>query len=142
MTVVYKKGSRTSHSVRIWICIDVDFGKGSIYPNPREEGGHPSGHHPAAPPFGTSPLRGLWLTLADPIWANPFLSSQFGPIQFWPIHFCVAVCFWTLTCPPDRPPLNRPKFRSFCSLSRHIFHSFCLSLGVFSWNFGGVLPGP
>ena len=37
------------------------------------------------------------------------------------------------------PPPDRPKFRFF-SLSRHYFHSFFL-LGVFSWNFGGVIEG-
>ena len=37
-----------------------------------------------------------------------------------------------------------PKFRAFFSLSRPQFRSFCLSLGVFSWNFRGVFeaPGP
>ena len=35
-------------------------------------------------------------------------------------------------------PLDRPKFRSFCSLSRRKIRSFLPSLGVFSWNFGGV----
>ena len=37
-----------------------------------------------------------------------------------------------------------PKFRAFFSLSRHKIRSFCVSLGVFSWNFSGVLeaPGP
>ena len=28
-----------------------------------------------------------------------------------------------------------PKFHAFFSVSRSHFHSFCLSLGVFSWNF-------
>ena len=37
--------------------------------------------------------------------------------------------------PPQPPPPDRPKFRSFFSLSRHNFRSFfCLSLGV-SWKF-------
>ena len=31
-----------------------------------------------------------------------------------------------------------PKFSAFFSLSRPHFRSFSLSLGVFSWNFGGV----
>ena len=34
-----------------------------------------------------------------------------------------------------------PKFRAFFSLSRHNFRSFCVSLSVFSWNFGGVFEG-
>ena len=35
-------------------------------------------------------------------------------------------------------PLDRPKFLSFFSLSRCKIRSFLPSLGVFSWNFGGV----
>ena len=45
------------------------------------------------------------------------------------------------TLPQDRPPPDRPppdKFRSFFSLSRRKIRSFLPSLGVFSWNFGGV----
>ena len=39
---------------------------------------------------------------------------------------------------PDPPlPLDRPKFRSFFPL-RLVIRSFLPSLGVFSWNFGGV----
>ena len=34
-----------------------------------------------------------------------------------------------------------PKFCAFFALSRSIFALFCLSLGVFSLNFGGVLEG-
>ena len=37
------------------------------------------------------------------------------------------------------PQGEGPKIsRFFFSLSRHSFHSFLPSLGVFSWNFGGV----
>ena len=36
------------------------------------------------------------------------------------------------------PKGGGPTFRAFFSLSRHNFLSFLLSLGVFSWNFGGV----
>ena len=43
--------------------------------------------------------------------------------------------------PQDRPPPNRPKFRSFFSLSRRKFHSFFSLWGVFSLNFGGVFEG-
>ena len=54
--------------------------------------------------------------------------------------------------PPDRPPPDRPQFRAFFSVSRAHFHvffslseglhvSFFRSLGVFTWNFGGVLVG-
>ena len=32
-----------------------------------------------------------------------------------------------------------PNFALFFSVSHHQFRSFCLSLCVFSWNFGGVL---
>ena len=34
-----------------------------------------------------------------------------------------------------------PKFRAFSSLSHHRF-CFCVSLGVLSWNFGGVFEAP
>ena len=34
-----------------------------------------------------------------------------------------------------------PKFRVFFSFSRPHNRSFCLSMGVFSWNFGGVFKG-
>ena len=54
------------------------------------------------------------------------------------VLLCVVVCCCVL---PDRPPPDRPKFRVF-SLSRSHFRVF-LSLGVFSWNFGGAeLRGP
>ena len=49
--------------------------------------------------------------------------------------------FWGLSPGPPYagpPSAGPPKFRSFSSLSRH---SFCVSLGVFSWNFGGVFEG-
>ena len=36
------------------------------------------------------------------------------------------------------PKGGGPKFLAFFSLSRHKIRSFLLSLGVFSWNFGGV----
>ena len=36
--------------------------------------------------------------------------------------------------------VGRPKFRAFFSFSRSHFQTFFLSLEVFSWNFGGVLP--
>ena len=36
------------------------------------------------------------------------------------------------------PKAGGPKICAFFSLSRPHFRSFSLSLGVFSWNFGGV----
>ena len=61
---------------------------------------------------------------------------------------CVCVCAcvaWVLVSrfPPlgTALPLDRPKFCSFFSLSRRKFRSFLPSLGVFSWNFGGVFEG-
>ena len=41
------------------------------------------------------------------------------------------------TLEPDTPPPDNPKFRSFFPLPPP-FRSFCLSLCVFSLNFGGV----
>ena len=64
---------------------------------------------------------------------------------------CVVVCclllFGVVWCGPPSPgPLlpgppspEPPKISRFFSLSRHNFHSFFPLLGVFSWNFGGVL---
>ena len=46
---------------------------------------------------------------------------------------------WT---PCAGPPYARPpKISLFFSVSRSHFHSFCLSLGVFTLNFGGVFEG-
>ena len=48
--------------------------------------------------------------------------------------------------PSAGPPSARPPqiSRFFFNLSRHHFRSFSLSLGLFSWNIGGVseAPGP
>ena len=63
-------------------------------------------------------------------------------ILFW-LFFCflsdgfvkVVVVVVVDRLPWDRPPPDRPKFRFFHS--RHDFLSFCLHLGVFSWNCGG-----
>ena len=79
-------------------------------------------------------------------WAN-FGQSNFGQSIFallccW---LCVGGCWWLLVWtlltplrrtppPPCSPPPDRPKFRSFFSLSRHHFRSFRVSLGVFSLN--------
>ena len=70
--------------------------------------------------------------------------AKFGQSNFWPIHFCVlCVVVWcrcVVQCGPPcagPPPPDRPKFRSFFSLSRHHFVLFFLSHCVFSLNFGG-----
>ena len=42
---------------------------------------------------------------------------------------------------PPTPPPDRPKFRFFFPSPALIFRYFSLSLGVFSWNFGGVFEG-
>ena len=47
-----------------------------------------------------------------------FGLATFGQIQFWPIQFGI-----------------------WCALSRHLFCSFCVSLGVFSLNFGVFFEG-
>ena len=63
--------------------------------------------------------------LARPILANP---------NFGESNFRSGVC---------HGPRKGPTFRACSSLSRSHFRSFCLSLGVFLWNFGGVeAPGP
>ena len=63
---------------------------------------------------------------------------------------CVVVllCWFGPSPPHAEPPLRQtpfrdhPKFRSFYFLSSPHFRSFCLSLGVFSLNFGLEAPGP
>ena len=77
------------------------------------------------------------------------LGERAGPHLFWVWRCCGCGCCgccwfglpWTTfsrTPPPlDTPPRDHPKLRSFSSLSRHRFRSFCVSLGVFSLNFGG-----
>ena len=62
-------------------------------------------------------------------------------------RFLVGVfkIFGRLPGPPPlqrtTPPPDRPKFRSFFSLSRRKFHSFFSLWGVFSLNFGAVFEG-
>ena len=58
-----------------------------------------------------------WPTLANPIWASPFLVN--------------LLLLLLSAIPPDRPPPDRPNFRFFFSLSRSIFALF-VSLWVFS----------
>ena len=84
--------------------------------------------------------------------------GQFWPIHFWPIHFCVVlwlwlvlvyvvVCCWFGPSPPDAGPSSARTAEIFAffsfshlhfifSLSLSHYRSFCLSLGVFSLNFG------
>ena len=93
--------------------------------------------------------------------------ADFGQNRLWPnrlrlVFVCVCVCLCVLcvvclcvcggfkvlvwSCSRDRPsrpsrdrpPPDRPKFRSFFALFRSRIHSFLPSLGVFSLNFGGV----
>ena len=105
-------------------------------------------------------------TLAKPTLAiviRPTLAkTDFWPNRLWPnrvrlVVVCVCVCavWWVcvfvcgvlcVRCPRNRPsrdrlPLDRPKCRSFFSLSRRTIRSFLSSLGVFSLNFGGVFEG-
>ena len=71
--------------------------------------------------------------------------SGVGTVSF---HVWVLVSRFGLDRPSPGPPfpwtalpLDRPKFRSFFSLSRRKIRSFLPSLGVFSLNFGGVFEG-
>ena len=60
---------------------------------------------------------------------------------FW-FHFRVGVSrFWFghVRCPRDRPSPGPPQNFALVSFSRRKIRSCLLSLGVFSWNFGGVL---
>ena len=85
-------------------------------------------------------------TLAKTIWPTPSLANTFfssesrvgGPEWLWLWLWLVLVLVWlllvwTLRTPPRRTAQNFALF----SLSRTHFVLF-LSLGVFSWNFGGV----
>ena len=66
--------------------------------------------------------------------------SGFGVVVVMVVVVVVGLDFHRTLLPQDPlpPPPDRPKFRSFFSLSRLKFRSFCVSLGVFSLNFGGV----
>ena len=85
----------------------------------------------------------LWPTLATRLGLADFWwPGRFGPTDP-PVPRTPSA--------PDRPPPDRPTFRVFFPSPRPHFHSFCLSgcllvsfffsLGVLSWNFGGVLVG-
>ncbi len=81
-----------------------------------------------------------------------FGQSNFGQIQFWPTHFWPELVFqWfhNLCGPEGLGPEGEwgpegwgPKISRFFSVSTIIFALFCLSLGVFSWFFGGFLQAP
>ena len=75
---------------------------------------------------------------------RPKMKQSWGPFFFR---------FWSLPAPPpDRPSPDRPSSRpllrrtaqnfAFFSFSRRNFTLSSLSLGVFSWNFGGVIEAP
>ena len=99
--------------------------------------------------------------LAKPILANPFwdlVCVMVGPWRVGPRRWMPnprkkdpeewgpkgEAEGWALRVGPKG---GGPKISRFFSVSRSHFRSFCLSLGVFSWNFGGVwvfwkAPGP
>ena len=77
-------------------------------------------------------------TLANPVLANPFLANLFLDLV------CIMVGPQRVWGQTRRKVGGGPEgwgaqnFALFFSVSRSHFRSFCLSLGVFSWNFGGV----
>ena len=119
----------------------------------------------AKPTLASVSVLVVWPTLAK----TDFGQNRLWPNRLWPnrvrlvfvcvcvfVRVCVCVCVaWVLVSrfrfghvrnrpSGDRPspwtalPLDRPKFRFF-PLSRRKIRSFLPSLGVLSWNFGGVL---
>ena len=68
------------------------------------------------------------------------------------VLLCVVVCCWFGPSPPDAgaldpptrdlPSAGQPKFSLFSPLPPKFALFFSLSLGVFSWNFGGVFEAP
>ena len=100
---------------------------------------------PVMTDFGQSNFGQNWCFV---FW--PFLANDILPILFCDVLFCVVVCVCYVVCsphptptplPPDPPssgpPSGPPKISLFFSPLPHHFCSFCLSLGVFSLNFGG-----
>ena len=102
-------------------------------------------------------IGGQWLAVW-PIWANPMLANPFLSIGLCCcallsiVECCVLLCvvvdpvlLWTLQTPPrtspppDPLPPDRPKFGSFFPPRPHF--ALFVSLGVFSWNSGGVFVG-
>ena len=97
--------------------------------------------------------------MANPILANPILAdSNFGQSNFGQSMWIWCVCHggtegWgpnpekvgpesqDLELEGGAPKGGGPKISRFFSLSHTHFRSFCLFLGVFSLNFGGVFDG-
>ena len=97
------------------------------------------------------------------LWPNQLWPNRLRLVRVWLCVFvCVCVCLCVLVSrfrvgfqgfglvmfgapgtalPGTALPLDRPKFRSFFSLSRRKIRSLLPSLGVFSLNFGGVSEG-
>ena len=107
--------------------------------------------HPDLTNFGQSNFGHLGFGPAN------FGQNQFWPIQFWPIHFGpIHFWIWCVSWRQRVGPKPRKKSgpegwgaegwgaQNFALLFPlpPPFRSFCLSLGVFSWNFGGVFEGP
>ena len=103
--------------------------------------------------------RDSWDWVGPPAWRRAcFNSPEWGggssPVKTEPLQIVLLLLllllFWLwlwlwfvlvvwLLVPPDPPPPDRPKKFAFCLFRLPPqFHSFCLSLCVFSWNFGGV----
>ena len=67
-------------------------------------------------------------------------STPLRPLFFSPSFFFFLVLLRTTL--PEHPSPDRPKFRFFFTSPATIFILFLsLSLGVFSWNYGGVFEG-
>ena len=97
-------------------------------------------------------VRPIWANFAHPSWLGRFFVGKLiwvGPSRFWPTDNATPD-----PATPDRPPPDRPKISRLSFLLPPHFHSFFLSLGifsssrvllplsgVFSLNFGGVLVG-
>ena len=93
----------------------------------------------------------LWLCVVVLlcVLSETLLGRAGGPHLLWVWRCCGCGCGccwvglpWTTfrrTPPLDPPSAGPPTISLFFFLFPPPFHCFCVSLGVFSWNFGGVL---
>ena len=123
------------------------IGRNSIYPRQPIRKGDKGGRGEKG--GGEAGREGLWgftrgggFPLPSPPPPPPPLNLPLTPLTPWrsPVGL-PRVSRVVRRVEPRRVEPRRaggPKFRAFFSLSRRKIRSFLLSLGVFSWNFGGV----
>ena len=99
----------------LFVCVELSWVGG--------EGWGPEGWGPEGwGPEGGAPTQKKWEPQG---WGPKVGARRVGPRRVGPRRVGVR-------------RVGGPKFRAFFSLSRRKIRSFFPSLGVFSWNFGGV----